>query len=244
MKYGHYTDNELPLFDHPAPDSDLYTINSHGYRCPEFPTLSLVGKKNVVVLGCSHTFGIGSSADELWVNRFENKLDLKNKLRFWNLGQPGASGDLVVRILYATEKLLFPDIILICWPHASRRERLKTPKPDNLTGANELLRTETADTDHQNFLKNVFLVHKFAEHSNARVFHCFADEAQPLENATVFDEETLRNCWPAYDHPNAGHPDRILTKEYSLARDGIHYGVEHHERFAKQLYKAFKVKFR
>ena len=243
MEYGHFSDSKMPRFNHSGLDPKLYTINSHGYRCQEFPTSSLVGKKNVVVLGCSHTFGIGTSDDELWVNTFENKLDAKKKLRFWNLGQPGASGDLIVRILYATEKILFPSIILICWPHASRRERLETPKPVNLTGANELLCTETHDTDRQNFLKNVFLVQKFAEHNTAKVFHCFGDETQPLENAKVYDEETLRNCWPAYDRPNAGDPDRVLTKEPSLARDGMHYGVEHHERFAKQLFKSFQVKF-
>ena len=95
------------------------------------PNQSLEGGKNVMVLGCSHTFGIGSSTEELWVNRLEQKL-ANPRLRFWNLGQPGASGDLIVRILYATEKILFPDIVLVCWPHATRRERLEMPKPKNL----------------------------------------------------------------------------------------------------------------
>ena len=40
------------------------------------------------------------------------------------MGQPGASGDKVVRILYGCEKLIDPRIIIVCWPFWSRRERL------------------------------------------------------------------------------------------------------------------------
>ena len=243
MKFGHFSDNEPPRFKHDYLDRDLYTVNSRGYRCPEFPVKSLEGGKNVVVLGCSHTFGVGSTIEEVWTTRFENKLDNK-RLRFWNLGQPGASGDLIVRILYSTEKILFPDIILVCWPHASRRERLEFPFPINITSDNNQLKTETNDTDRQNFLKNVFLVEKFAEHRNAKTFHCFAEDTQTLVNTNVYNLETLKNCWPPYDRPNVSDPERELTDKPSLARDGIHYGVEHHERFAKQLHKAFSVKFR
>jgi hypothetical protein len=243
MKYGFYSDIDIPRFIHHEPNSAFYSLNSHGYRCPEFPTKSLEGGKNVVVLGCSHTFGIGSSEQELWVNLFEKKLN-NDRLRFWNLGQPGASGDLIVRILYATEKILFPNLILVCWPHSSRRERLEHPLPRNLTSNHELLKTETDDTDRQNFLKNVFLVEKFAEHNHGKVFHCFAEDVQPVDDCIVYDSETLKNCWPAYDRPNMENADRLLTNKPSLARDGIHYGVEHHVRFAKQLFKAFGVKFK
>ena len=242
MEFGHFSDVDIPVFQHDDLEEGLYTVNSSGYRCREFPTQGLEGKKNVVVLGCSHTFGIGSADDELWVNLFEKKLDDK-RLRFWNLGQPGASPDLITRILYATEKRLFPDIILICWPHTSRRERLEK-YPRNLTGADDLLKTETDDTDEQNFLKNVFLVEKFAQHRSAKVFHCFAEQVQQLQSNYVYTDETLKNCWPAYDIAHLEDADRSLTKEPSMARDGVHYGVEHHERFSKQLYKAFRPKFR
>lgn len=243
MKFGHYSDKELPKFEHTGLDSTLFSVNSHGYRCPEFPIKSLEGGKNVVVLGCSHTFGTGSKDNELWVNMFKDRLS-NNMLRFWNLGQPGASGDLITRILYASEKILFPDIILVCWPNITRRERLDDPEPINLTSNDEQLKFETDNTDKNNLLKNVFLVEKFAEHRNAKVFHCFAEEAQDIENANVYKSETLRNCWPPYDKPNDAEPERELVSKPSLARDGLHYGVEHHERFAKQLHKAFQVKFK
>jgi len=55
MKHGYYADRELPksVGINKAPIID-YKTNSHGYRCPEWEPMP-DGKKNVVVLGCSHT---------------------------------------------------------------------------------------------------------------------------------------------------------------------------------------------
>ena len=243
MEFGYFSDQELPRFEHKDLDPALYKINSHGYRCPQFPIKSLEGGKNVVVLGCSHTFGIGSSVEELWVNMFEDKLS-NPRLRFWNLGQPGASGDLMVRILYATEKILFPDIVLVCWPSTTRRERLDDPEPVNLTSSDEQLKLETDSTDRHNFMKNVFFIEKFAEHRNAKVFHCFAEDVQVVENAKAYVDETLKNCWPPFDKFNVADSERVIVNTPSTARDGLHYGPGHHERFAKQLHKAFYTKFK
>ena len=81
------------------------------------------GKKNVVILGCSHTYGVGHTDDDHWVAHL-SKHNTK-RLRYWNLGQPGASGDLLVRILYGCQKLIYPSIVIVCWPLWSRRERLE-----------------------------------------------------------------------------------------------------------------------
>jgi len=59
MKFGFYSDSEIPR----GIDLDGYRLNSHGYRCPEWTPMP-DGKKNVVVLGCSHTFGQGNKDDE------------------------------------------------------------------------------------------------------------------------------------------------------------------------------------
>ena len=157
MKYGHYSDDEIP--NHKSTDryneQNGYITNSHGYRCAEWRPLP-DGKKNVVVLGCSHTFGEGLDEGEVWVNQLAAKTDPK-ALRWWNLGQPGASGDFIVRTLYATEKVLFPKIIIICWPLWSRRERLlnfdKKPLHQiNLTGGDTLLKYENSE--------NTYFLHK------------------------------------------------------------------------------------
>ncbi len=232
MKYGYYSDNDIPksiALDR-KPISD-YKTNSYGYRCQEFSPLP-VGKKNVVILGCSHTFGEGLKDGDVWVEQYYNMID-KNKFRFWNLAQPGASAEKMIRILYATEKVLFPKMIIACWPLWSRRERLDS-YPKSLMSYDEKLKLENENTDKNNFLKNVFFLEKFAEKVGAKTFHCFAQDVYELpEGHNVFAQTTLSKCWPYWEKNKK--QDRKISNEPSLAKDGMHYGVEHHKRFAELL---------
>jgi hypothetical protein len=236
MKYGHYSDNQIPTQNNPG-----YRVNSFGYRCPEWRPIP-AGKKNVIVLGCSHTFGEGLDEGEVWVDQLYTLVD-RRLLRFWNLGQPGASAEKIVRLLYSTEKVLFPKIIIICWPIWSRRERLEN-FPKNLTSGNELLKTETNETDKNNFLKNVFFAEKFAERQGAKIFHCFAEDIYDIQSTYVFTETSLKQCWPEWDSHHLPNAKREHITKFSLAKDGVHYGVDHHQVFAKNLYNKFKSKLK
>ena len=159
MKHGYYSDRELPksVGINKAPIID-YKTNSHGYRCPEWEPMP-DGKKNVVVLGCSHTFGQGNADNEHWVHFLSQHNT--DRLRYWNLGQPGASADKVVRILYSCEKVIHPRIVIVCWPFWSRREKLHA-YPQSQMSYDPELKNENDLTDKNNFLKNVFFVEKFA----------------------------------------------------------------------------------
>ena len=225
MKFGYFTDRGLPE-------------SSHGYRCPSWDPMP-VGKKNVVVLGCSHTYGEGNADNEHWVHfvsQHQPKL-----LRYWNLGQPGASADKIVRILYGCEKLIDPRIVIVCWPAWSRRERLGATA-QSLTSDDANLKTEDDDTDKNNFLKNVFLVEKYAEKNNCKTFHCFAQDPyhQHIKGLNVLEEFTISNCWPHWNM----HTARDLHTEPSLASDGVHYGIEHHKRFAELFLEKFASKLK
>ena len=240
MQYGHYSDDEIPKQHNPG-----YAVNSSGYRCAEWRPMP-DGKKNVVVLGCSHTFGEGLDEGEVWVDRLSSKTDAR-VLRWWNLGQPGASGEKIVRILYGTEKVLFPKIIIICWPLWSRRERLldynkRSLHQINLVGGDTLLKYENSETDQQNFLKNIFFAEKFAEKQNATLFHCFAHDMYEIPNTScfVFTDYTIKTCWPQWDSKT----QRQIFIEPNFAKDGRHFGVEHHRVFAEKFYNRFKSKLK
>ncbi len=246
MKFGYYNDKELPksvahkkFIKEGIPSID-YKTNSLGYRCPEFNVPD--GKKNVVILGCSHTFGVGLDNNEHWVY-FLSQHNTE-RLRYWNLGQPGASADKVVRILYGAEKILFPNVIIVCWPFWSRRERLDT-YPESLMSYDEQLKNENENTDRNNFLKNVFLVEKFAEQNQCKIFHCFAQDSyhKHLEDAkglNVLETYTIKNCWPYWDSRTQREPHT----DPNLAKDGVHYGVEHHKRFAQLFLDKFSSKLK
>ena len=230
MEYGYYSDEKIPKDEYKD-----YKTNSYGYRCPEFFPLP-TGKKNVVVLGCSHTFGIGHAENTHWFH-FVSQHNTK-MLRWWNLGRPGVSADKIVRVLYGTEKVLFPKIIVICWPVWSRRERLHE-YAQSLKSDDSLLKNENNETDKHNFLKNVFFVQKFADHNHAKVFHCFAQDIYKLEGNNVFDETSLKFCWPPWDKIKSHKTNRERITEPNLAKDGIHYGIEHHKLFAELFLKKF-----
>lgn len=237
MKYGYYADDELPKFD-PMPG---YKTNSYGYRCPEFHPLP-DGGKNVVVLGCSHTFGEGLEEGETWASLVAKQS--KKILRWWNLARPGASADLMIRILHGSEKVLFPKIIVACWPAQSRRERLDQI-PQNLTSNDTLLKTENNNTDRNNFLKNLFLLEKFAGKNNAKTFHCFAEDVYELDNDLHFLKNyTIKNCWPEWDRHHLLGTKRDIITVPNLARDGVHYGEEHHKVFARLFLERFKSKLK
>jgi hypothetical protein len=221
MKFGYYTDKGLPEGD---------------YRCPSWDPMP-EGKKNVVVLGCSHTYGEGLQDNEHWVHFLAQHNT--ERLRYWNLGQPGASADKMVRILYGSEQVLFPKIIIACWPSWNRRERLDN-HAISLTSNNEYLKTESALTDRNNFLKNVFLVEKYAEKNQCKTFHCFAQESyqEYIKGLNVLEDYTIKNCWPYWDK----FEQRQHYDKPNFAADGKHYGVEHHERFATLFLERFRLK--
>tara|TARA_A100001011_G_scaffold2490_1_gene2928 strand:+ start:9501 stop:10172 length:672 start_codon:yes stop_codon:yes gene_type:complete len=223
MQHGLYTDRGLPEGD---------------WRCPSWDPMP-DGKRNVLVLGCSHTWGVGLEPNETWVHHVSQHN--ADKLRYWNLGQPGASADKIVRILYGTEKLFDPKVIIVCWPIWTRRERLDFD-PKDLTNADVLLANENDDTDKNNFLKNIFFVEKFAEKNKCKTFHCFAEDSyhELIPGLQVLETYTLSNCWPYWNM----HTQRVPHKQPSLARDGLHYGIEHHKRFAELFLEKFSIRLK
>jgi len=227
MKYGYYSDN------------DLKTFRAYPFRCPEWDPMP-DGKKNVVILGCSHTWGVGLEPDETWAHRVSQHNT--SRLRYFNLGQPGASPDTVVRILYSCEKVINPKIIIVMWPEASRRERL-VHYPMNLHHTSEYLKHETHETDKNNFLKCVFFLEKYAEKNQCKTIHCFSDdyiEFRTKDNSPLVLEDTLRKCYPYWDK----FEHRELDPKPSRARDGIHFGIPNHKRFAELFLQRFGQKLK
>ncbi len=238
IEIGHFTDKGLPNnLDHIPPDKELYKLNSLGYRCPEWSPMPH-GKKNVAILGCSHTFGQGLAEDEHWVHFLSQHNT--SRLRYWNLAQPAASGDKIMRTLYGSEKIIDPNVIIVCWPDWSRRERY-AKHTSNMQGTDQRLRHEDEETDLQNFLKNVFFVEKYAVWKNCTTFHCFASESyhEHIPDRKALKDQTIMNCYPWWEK----YHQRELQSD-SIARDGQHCGTKHHQRFAELFLKQFGSKLR
>lgn len=104
--------------EHWAKYSVKYKFNSCGFRSREFevPPTSPV----LLTLGCSHTVGVGISAEDNWPEQLGAKY-FPNHL-VYNAGLGGASADTVARLAANLIPLIKPDIVAILWPDMYRFE--------------------------------------------------------------------------------------------------------------------------
>ena len=85
----------------------------------------------------------------------------------------------------------------------------------------------------------MFFVQKFADNNHAKVFHCFAQDIYKLEGSNVLGDTSLKFCWPPWDKIKSHKTNREKITKPNLAKDGTHYGIEHHKLFAELFLKRF-----
>lgn len=113
-----------------------YTINSHGYRGPEFNSEKQPGVTRIVCLGESNTFGLGVSDDAVWPRQMEKKLNaLDPQKRRWevlNLAVTNYSTFQGFR--QAREELprLRPDIVMFCYSWADHQPSANGVPDENI----------------------------------------------------------------------------------------------------------------
>lgn len=102
-----------------------YTINSQGYRGPEFSVEKPAGVTRIVCLGESNTFGLGVADDTAWPRQLERQLNaLDPEGRSWevlNLGVTSYSTVQGVRQARRELPRLRPDIVLFCFSWADHQ---------------------------------------------------------------------------------------------------------------------------
>jgi hypothetical protein len=104
-----------------GPHDISYRFNALGYRSPEFQHTADI---RVVAVGCSYVLGVALPEDALFHHYFAERLCAHSGRRavVWNLGYAGASNDYITRILQLAVPFLDPNVVLINFTHASRRE--------------------------------------------------------------------------------------------------------------------------
>lgn len=113
-----------------------YTINSHGYRGPEFAPDKQPGVTRIVCLGESNTFGLGVSDDAVWPRQMENKLNaLDPQKRTWevlNLAVTNYSTFQGVRQARKELPRLKPDIVMFCYSWADHQPSANGVPDENI----------------------------------------------------------------------------------------------------------------
>jgi hypothetical protein len=98
-----------------------YKINTNGFRGNE-----ISGDEDLVIGGCSFTFGLGIPENKIWAVELSNGLNLK----YTNLSYPGASTMFIVQLMFKYFKkygnpktiiCLFPDAYRMCLPYVKNK---------------------------------------------------------------------------------------------------------------------------
>lgn len=113
-----------------------YTINSRGFRGPEFPVEKQSNVQRVVCLGESSTFGLGVADDIAWPRQLEKRLNaLDPQKRRWevlNLGVTNYSTFQAVRLARKELPSLQPDIVMFCFSWADHQQSARGVSDDRL----------------------------------------------------------------------------------------------------------------
>lgn len=145
-----FTEHKIHTFERPVPgkpwqndDRNEYTTNSYGHRSPEF------GKQvDMVVTGCSQTYGMGVPDEQVWGKQLADKLGLS----YVNLAAPGWSVQTILSSTLAyIEEFGAPKVLVVLLPDFARmlmpirfdvnrfntgREKLRNVEGVHLEGVN------------------------------------------------------------------------------------------------------------
>jgi hypothetical protein len=159
-----------------------------------------------LAVGCSHTQGVGLPESAAWPRVLSNL----SGTYIWNLGVGGSSIDTAFRLLDRWLPILMPKFVVLCIPPESRVEVFDYHHPATL-------------------LSNYQPTHL------APFYKVWASSDA---NAIISIRKNLLAIQQLCDQNNIPlrYLDHTHFKSDSHARDLMHYGVESHNEFAKQMY--------
>ena len=217
MQFGFYTDSIIKF-----PPYENYTCNQHGYRTHEFNDWT----NFCLVLGESNVFGIGVEDSKV----FANILDQQVEEKIYNLGQPGASCEECVRILYSFGEIPPPKKVIMVWPYFLRRnyQSCDAVAPVRITGSKEIeyvkhIQHNTEKNDVASFLQQVFFVEHWCKWRQVECQHFLISE-EDRKNLEKFGKVIER----LYLHSFQNHAQ-------DLGDDGGHFGRASHHAFAQYI---------
>lgn len=203
-----------------------YRYNSHGYRSPELEYFD--DKKYILVLGCSHTDGIGLPQSEIYHTHVSTKL----RMPVLNCGVSGSSP---FYQLIHTNKLLKrltnkPSLVIVQWPEWSRSLFM-----GQSLGWSHLLASMTNPNKVVDRISKLYI---------------YDGNAEAQSEVAI---EAVRNIWqlanvPYIDFTFASKPKStridvpfFLNDDFDdmskRARDGSHFGPDCHSNLAQILLK-------
>ena len=208
-------------------DNVRYTLNSYGYRSLYEPTAS--EHFTVLVIGDSHTFGIGLDDKQVWPSQFQKLLQQQYpRCRIINMSLPGGSNDYIARIIYTCLKIIQPDCVIPVYTYPNRREaiwdsglmwQLNTSVPKN-----------PVQSEYEEFQSWFMTINEHTDYYNQMKNHIFIESI--CKDVILIASHVIK----------LGMFQHFLASEIGycdVARDCKHYGPIVHRKFAYYLYDKF-----
>ena len=212
-------------------DNVTYTFNSHGFRGED---LDVLAKYKVLIVGDSHTFGVGLDDTQTWTHQFKTILPIKTNVI--NLSIAGASMDYISRALLQSIDTIKPNVVIVCYTYDCRRETQMIATQGKITQINPTVPNQLpGDDESKDEFRSWFMT--LNHHSNQYNFDknremvrliCYKAKV-PLIESTVIDMLVIQKQMSK----KLGYVDK--------ARDGEHFGPNVHKRLAEQIYKKWTL---
>lgn len=212
--------------------SITYKLNEYGFRSDSF----VFDNYRLVFLGCSFVEGAGLPLEETFSYIIHNEIQKRigKKIPYWNLGLGGCGLDTISRLYYNLEELLKPQVVISLFPEY-RIEYFFNENKCEIAAANY---------DNQIFVRNPILTNPYV------ISYSIEKNLAILD--LLFQKNHTLSIWDTWDHNNFDRTNILKlrnfqnylnvwkkiveqTKDYPLARDGMHPGKQTNFEFAKTI---------
>jgi hypothetical protein len=233
--------------DKPHPRYDLdsisYDFNNYGFRGPSFDENADI---NILVSGCSWTFGIGVPLEHTWGELLAGHIRQQTgkTVQVWNIGQPGQSCDYATRTSLMVLAMRKVDLVVSLLPNASRKEYV--------TSSGEQL--NLIPNIDRSVLENKSRIHRFLVKSYEALASPYMDLIQFYKNLELLRlSSEVRNIpffFGTTDSknlealgPGIFRDDYIPYHHIDFGRDHAHPGYESNLKFADEIFNRTKNRF-
>lgn len=228
----------------------VYHLNSFGFRSQEILKLNNENL-NILISGCSNTWGDGVFFDDMWSNQLKYLFVSKNKkINIDNISYPGASIHACIRNIMAfIENYGKPDYIFICFPSLSRNLYFSNEK-------NKIINCFVFDNYLMEPVKTQKEYNKSYIHENSILLAttliymleevCRANQINLIWSTWDKKDEELFNTFNFNNFVSILNLNNIDVKNNSnsfywdLAKDGVHFGAKWHKQIANFYAKYIK----
>lgn len=181
-----------------------------------------------LALGCSHTAGVGVSADECYVSLLANHYDIVIE----NCGIPGGNADHLVETLTKTLRNSRPSFVIAQWPNPFRRTiwhntRASKENVNNASTAFRSLLSAGKENFMQPWLQNILTAHTLCKLADVPVVHIL------MEDLSAEYVVTLNN-----QHIQLHRDQKLPGQTWlfdSAGSDNIHHSARCHAQWAQRL---------